>query len=117
MFVDNVINHSADYTCNLLASQPPQWVVGQFHGNSSGSASWIDHTLNITFKLTHYRRTPERSVQGPGPDPALWARRPPEGGPRPSASMRRLTDAACRRMLYTLGSSGDTLSMPRPSQL
>jgi len=34
------------------------WVVGQFHANSSGSASWIDHTLNINFKLTHYREPP-----------------------------------------------------------
>ncbi len=30
-------------------------VVGQFHVNSLRSASWIDHTLNVDFKLTHYR--------------------------------------------------------------
>jgi hypothetical protein len=29
-------------------------VVGQFHVNSLGAASWIDHTLNVNFKLTHY---------------------------------------------------------------
>ena len=27
--------------------------VGQFHVNSWGAASWIDHTLNVHFKLTH----------------------------------------------------------------
>ncbi len=29
-------------------------VVGQFHVNSLGSASWIDHTPNVKSKLTHY---------------------------------------------------------------
>jgi hypothetical protein len=29
--------------------------VGQFHVNSLGAALWIDHTLNVNFKLTHYR--------------------------------------------------------------
>jgi hypothetical protein len=28
--------------------------VGQFHVNSLGSASWIDRTFNVNFKLTHY---------------------------------------------------------------
>jgi hypothetical protein len=32
----------------------PKPVVGQFHVNSAGSASWIGHTLNVNFKLTHY---------------------------------------------------------------
>jgi hypothetical protein len=29
-------------------------VVGQFHVNSSGPASWNDHRFNVHFKLTHY---------------------------------------------------------------
>jgi hypothetical protein len=35
--------------------------VGQFHVNSSGLASWIDHTLNVNFKLTHYLRGRDRA--------------------------------------------------------
>jgi hypothetical protein len=38
-----------------MSSDPVIRVVGQFHVNSSGLASWIDHTLNVNFKLTHYR--------------------------------------------------------------
>ena len=37
-----------------MSSDPEIGVVGQFHVNSSGLASWIDHTLNVNFKLTHY---------------------------------------------------------------
>ena len=30
-------------------------VVSQFHVHSLGSASWIEHILNVNFKLTHYQ--------------------------------------------------------------